>query len=114
VICDTDTEIMGAPLWKSGVNEWPRAQGAGLIQVWSDLITLEYSTSYSLAALALSCVPAAGGSPAQSLHAPPSPQVWGEASALNVDSDVERESERANALRAVLWMHKHNPNAFIP
>ena len=34
--------------------------------------------------------------------------------ALNVDSDVKRESERANALRAVLWMDKHIPNAFIP
>ena len=34
--------------------------------------------------------------------------------ALNVDSDVKRESERANALRAVLWIDKHNPNAFIP
>ena len=31
--------------------------------------------------------------------------------ALNVDSDVKRESERANALRAVLWIDKHNPNA---
>ena len=32
----------------------------------------------------------------------------------NVDSDVKRESERANALRAVLWIDKHNPNVFIP
>ena len=34
--------------------------------------------------------------------------------ALKVDFDVKRESERANALRAVLWIDKHNPVAFIP
>ena len=42
------------------------------------------------------------------------PHRIGGCPALNVDSDVKRESERANALRAVLWMDKHNPNAFIP
>ena len=33
--------------------------------------------------------------------------------ALNLGSAVTGDSERANALRAVLWIDKHNPDAFV-
>ena len=33
--------------------------------------------------------------------------------ASKVDSIITLDSERANALRAVLWIDKHNPDAFV-